>query len=71
VELLGNGKLGSAGLDVFDDEPNVPQALLGMDNVVLQPHMGSATHVTRTEMGRLVLENLAAWRDGKPLVTPV
>lgn len=71
VELLGNGKLGSAGLDVFDDEPNVPQALIDMGHIVLQPHMGSATHVTRSEMGRLVLENVAAWREGKPLVTPV
>ncbi|MCM5570719.1 2-hydroxyacid dehydrogenase [Burkholderiaceae bacterium FT117] len=71
VELLGNGKLGSAGLDVFDDEPNVPQALIGMENVVLQPHMGSGTHPTRTEMGRLVLENVAAWTEGKPLVTQV
>lgn len=71
VELLGKGKLGSAGLDVFDDEPNVPQALIEMENVVLQPHMGSATHATRTEMGRLVLENVAAWSEGKPLVTPV
>lgn len=71
VELLGNGGLGSAGLDVFDDEPNVPQALLTMDNVVLQPHMGSATHLTRAAMGGLVLANVAAWAGGKPLVTPV
>ena len=71
VELLGNGKLGSAGLDVFDDEPNVPAALLTMENVVLQPHVGSGTHPTRTAMGRLVLDNVAAWMDGKPLVTPL
>ncbi len=71
VELLGNGKLGSAGLDVFDDEPNVPAALLTMENVVLQPHVGSGTHPTRTAMGRLVLDNVAAWMEGKPLVTPL
>ena len=71
VELLGDGKLGSAGLDVFDDEPNVPAALLTMDNVVLQPHVGSGTHPTRTAMGRLVLDNVAAWMEGKPLVTPL
>lgn len=71
VELLADGRLGGAGLDVFDDEPNVPQALIALENVVLQPHMGSATHVTRAEMGRLVLENVAAWTEGRPLVTPV
>jgi hydroxypyruvate reductase len=71
VELLGSGGLGAAGLDVFDDEPNVPQALWEMENVVLQPHMGSATHPTRTAMGQLVLDNVAAWAEGRPLVTPV
>jgi lactate dehydrogenase-like 2-hydroxyacid dehydrogenase len=71
VELLGSARLGAAGLDVFDDEPNVPQALFEMDNVVLAPHMGSATHPTRTAMGRLVLDNVAAWAEGRPLVTAV
>ncbi|MFP5405258.1 MAG: 2-hydroxyacid dehydrogenase [Gammaproteobacteria bacterium] len=71
VELLGNGRLGSAGLDVFEDEPRVPAELIEMDNVVLQPHVGSGTHPTRTAMGRLVLDNVAAWGEGRPLVTPV
>lgn len=71
VELLASGRLGSAGLDVFDDEPRVPEALFTMDNVVLQPHMGSATHPTRTAMGRLVLDNVAAWAESRPLLTPV
>jgi len=71
VELLGSGKLGSAGLDVFDDEPKVPAELLTMENVVLMPHVGSGTHPTRTAMGQLVLDNVAAWAEGRPLVTPV
>ncbi len=71
IELLGSGRVGSAGLDVFEDEPRVPTALLEMENVVLQPHVGSATHPTRTAMGQLVLDNVAAWAEGRPLVTPV
>lgn len=71
VTLLGNGGLASAGLDVFDDEPNVPQALIDMPHVVLQPHQGSASVRTRTLMGNLVLDNLQAWFDGQPLLTPV
>lgn len=71
VEMLVAGELGGAGLDVFNDEPNVPGALMSLDNVVLHPHQGSATHATRAEMGRLVLENLAAYVAGKALVTPV
>jgi lactate dehydrogenase-like 2-hydroxyacid dehydrogenase len=68
VELLQSGKLGGAGLDVFADEPRVPEALLKMDNVVLQPHVGSATHPTRKAMGQLQIDNLAAYFAGKPLV---
>ena len=71
VELLAAGKLGGAGLDVFDDEPNVPLALRAMEQVVLQPHQGSATHATRDAMGRLVLDNVAAFVAGGPLLTPV
>ncbi len=71
VELLAAGKLGGAGLDVFDDEPNVPPALRAMEQVVLQPHQGSATHATRDAMGRLVLDNVAAFVAGGPLLTPV
>jgi lactate dehydrogenase-like 2-hydroxyacid dehydrogenase len=71
IEALKEGRLGAAGLDVFDDEPRVPEALLTMDNVVLQPHVASATHPTRKAMGQLVIDNLAAHFAGKPLVTPV
>ena len=71
VELLQNGKLGAAGLDVFENEPNVPQTLLSMDKVVLQPHNGSATDQTRIAMGQLVLDNLEAFFAGKPVPNPV
>jgi lactate dehydrogenase-like 2-hydroxyacid dehydrogenase len=71
IEALQSGKLGSAGLDVFADEPRVPDAFLSLDNVVLQPHVASATHQTRKAMGQLVIDNLAAHFAGKPLVTPV
>eukprot|EP00245_Coleochaete_scutata_P006939 TRINITY_DN21791_c0_g1_i1.p1 TRINITY_DN21791_c0_g1~~TRINITY_DN21791_c0_g1_i1.p1 ORF type:complete len:341 (+),score=44.83 TRINITY_DN21791_c0_g1_i1:147-1025(+) len=71
VSALADGRLGSAGLDVFEDEPNVPAALLKMDQVVLQPHAGSATVETRAAMGDLVIDNLKAHFSGKPLLTPV
>ncbi len=58
VELLQSGELGRAGLDVFVDEPNVPEALFALDNVVLQPHMGSATVETRKAMADRVVSNL-------------
>jgi lactate dehydrogenase-like 2-hydroxyacid dehydrogenase len=71
VELLVNRQLGGAGLDVFADEPRVPEALLTLDNVVLQPHQASATHETRGAMGQLVLDNVAAFVEGRSLLTPV
>ena len=71
VAALEEGRLGGAGLDVFADEPNVPEELLGMDQVVLQPHVGSATHETRRAMGDLTLENLRAHFAGEPVPTPV
>lgn len=71
VELLQSGRLGGAALDVFAQEPKVPEALFGLDNVVLSPHQGSATHKTRTAMGDLVISNLAAHFAGDPLPTPV
>lgn len=71
VEMLASGRLGGAALDVFADEPNVPEALYALDNVVLSPHQGSATTKTRTAMGDLVVENLAAHFAGRPLLTPV
>jgi len=71
IESLEAGKLGSAGLDVFAGEPRVPEALVAMENVVLQPHVASATHQTRKAMGQLVVDNLAAHFAGKALLTPV
>jgi lactate dehydrogenase-like 2-hydroxyacid dehydrogenase len=71
IEALKEGRLGSAGLDVFADEPRVPEAFMALDNVVLQPHVASATHQTRKAMGQLVIDNLAAFFAGKPLKTPV
>jgi hydroxypyruvate reductase len=71
VELLQDGRLGGAGLDVFEHEPMVPEALFAMDHVVLQPHVGSATLETRQAMSQLVLDNLDAHFAGRPLLTPV
>lgn len=71
VEALVSGQLGGAGLDVFVDEPRVPEALFALDSVVLTPHVASGTDETRNAMGQLVLDNVAAWFAGKPLLTPV
>ena len=71
VELLQSAALGGAALDVFADEPRAPEALFGLDNVVLSPHQASATTKTRTAMGDLVVQNLAAHFAGAPLLTPV
>ncbi len=68
IKALQEGKLGGAGLDVFADEPRVPPELRAMPNVVMFPHVGSATHETRKAMGDLVLANLEAHFAGKPLV---
>ncbi|MEA2988821.1 MAG: hypothetical protein QOG83_1532, partial [Alphaproteobacteria bacterium] len=61
----------SAGLDVYVNEPEVPAELLAMENVVLFPHLGSATVDTRNKMDQLVVDNLLAWAAGKPPLTPV
>ncbi|ELY4482488.1 2-hydroxyacid dehydrogenase [Cronobacter turicensis] len=71
IAALERGAIAGAGLDVFTDEPNVPAALQQRDNVVITPHMASATWETRREMSRLVLENVNAWCTGEPLITPV
>lgn len=71
VEMLVSGKLGGAALDVFENEPQVPEALFALDNVVLSPHQGSATHQTRTKMGALVVANLEAHFSGEPLLSAV
>lgn len=71
VELLVERKLGGAGLDVFEDEPTVPEALFGLAHVVLTPHLASATHETRAAMGQLMLANLRAHFAGLPLPAPL
>lgn len=71
IEALQQGRIAGAGLDVFADEPRVPAELIALENVVLQPHVASATHPTRKAMGQLVIDNLAAHFAGKPLLTPV
>ena len=71
IEALRAGTILAAGLDVFADEPRVPQALLELDNAVLLPHVGSATRHTRGRMGQLVIDNLRSWFEGRGPVTPV
>jgi hydroxypyruvate reductase len=71
VAALKEGRLGAAGLDVFEDEPKVPDALLGLDNVVLTPHIASNTEETMRAMGNCVLENLRSWFAGNGPVHPV
>lgn len=70
-ELLDAGELGAAGLDVFDDEPRVPEALLQMENVVLTPHIASATEETAGQMAETFLANLDSWFAGRGALTPV
>ena len=71
AEALTLGTIGGAGLDVFANEPQVPQALLNRDDVVVTPHIGSATRATRAAMAQLVIDNITAFYAGKPLLTPV
>ena len=71
VTALEKGRIAGAGLDVFADEPQVPEALLGRDDVVLLPHLGSATVETRAAMTDLALANVEAFLTGGTLVTPV
>lgn len=71
IAALADGTIAGAGLDVFADEPHVPQALREMDQVVLAPHQGSATVESRAEMAALVVANLDAHFAGKPLPTPL
>jgi hydroxypyruvate reductase len=71
VDALVNKRIAGAGLDVFEDEPNVPQALMALDNVVLLPHLASGTRETRQAMADLVLANLHSYFETSRLVTPV
>jgi lactate dehydrogenase-like 2-hydroxyacid dehydrogenase len=67
VEALSQGVIAGAGLDVYEKEPQVSPALLSMENVVLLPHLGSATNETRIAMGMRALENLRLFFSGAPL----
>ncbi|MFY2558788.1 2-hydroxyacid dehydrogenase [Corallococcus terminator] len=71
IRALQQGKIAGAGLDVFENEPDIPPALTACENVVLTPHMASATLATRTAMADLVFDNLRAHFAGKPVLTPV
>jgi lactate dehydrogenase-like 2-hydroxyacid dehydrogenase len=71
IQALKSGTILAAGLDVFEREPNVPEELKAMQNVVLLPHIGSASVVTRNAMDQLVVDNLKTWFAGKPPLTPV
>ena len=71
VDALENGRIAAAGLDVFEDEPKVPEALFAMDNVVLTPHIASNTEETVKAMGDCVIDNVRSWFAGKGAITPI
>jgi hypothetical protein len=71
IEALKTRTIYSAGLDVFAKEPNVPKELMEMEHVVLFPHLGSSTEVTRAAMDQLVVDNILAWVAGNVPLTPV
>ena len=71
IDALENGTIGGAGLDVFENEPDVPSALCRLDSVVLQPHQGSSTHETRAAMAQLVVDNLRLYFEKAEVLTPV
>jgi lactate dehydrogenase-like 2-hydroxyacid dehydrogenase len=71
IKALKEKRIMSAGLDVYAKEPDAPQDLIAMENVVLFPHLGSATVCTREKMDQLVVDNILAWAAGKPPLTPV
>jgi lactate dehydrogenase-like 2-hydroxyacid dehydrogenase len=71
IKALVDKRIMAAGLDVFAKEPEVPKALIEMENVVLFPHLGSGSVYTRERMDQLVVDNIAAWAADKPPLTPV
>jgi lactate dehydrogenase-like 2-hydroxyacid dehydrogenase len=71
TKALKEKRIMSAGLDVYAKEPDVPQDLIAMENVVLFPHVGSASVYTREKMDQLIVDNILAWAAGKPPLTPV
>lgn len=71
ITALRDGTILAAGLDVYDDEPRVPEELIALENTVLLPHIASASVHTRRAMGQLVVDNLVSWFSGKGPLTPV
>lgn len=71
IKALEDKVIYSAGLDVFENEPAVPQALIDMEHVVLLPHVGSASEPTRNAMSQLVVDNIIAWLENGTVITPV
>jgi lactate dehydrogenase-like 2-hydroxyacid dehydrogenase len=71
IEALKKRTILAAGLDVFQNEPNLNPEFLALDNATLLPHVGSASQHTRNAMGQLVVDNLIAYLEGKPPKTPV
>ena len=71
IAALEEGRLGAAGLDVFEQEPKVPAALRALSNVVLLPHVGSATHEPRAAMGALTVDNLLQHFEQGTVISPV
>lgn len=71
IAALRDRRLAGAGLDVYEFEPNVPADLIGMENVTLLPHLGTAALEVREAMGLMAVANLTAWLDGQPLPNPV
>jgi lactate dehydrogenase-like 2-hydroxyacid dehydrogenase len=71
IAALANGTIAAAGLDVFENEPNVPEALLRLPNATLLPHVGSGSEYTRTAMADLCVDNLVAWFGEDRALTPV
>jgi gluconate 2-dehydrogenase len=71
AQALAERRIAAAGLDVFEGEPRVHPALLGLPNVVLTPHIASATLATRTKMATLAVDNLIAVLTGRPALTPI
>ena len=71
IAALQGKVIAGAGLDVFDNEPNIDRTLAEFENVILYPHAASGTVETRDAMGQLVVDNLNAWDDRGELITPI
>ncbi|KAK9910668.1 hypothetical protein M0R45_034622 [Rubus argutus] len=70
VRCLVRGEIGGAGLDVFENEPEVPKELFALENVVLSPHQAVKTHESIEDLVELVIGNLEAFFSNKPLLSP-